>query len=120
MPSADFTPIDAFFGRDEALIQRFYDLFFRETPALLHQIDHFMAHEDWALAAVGVHSLKGQLQYFPQPDRVAFLQQLEAMLEGDGSDKTNAQLAWASFAETFRKALAEETGDSHISFTPSH
>lgn len=96
----DQTTFAAFFSNDQAVMRKFLDLFVRETPALLRQIEADLEAERWEAVSIGTHTLKSQLKYFGLTKLVAQLQQIENQSESQ-FETTRVPLVWRQFTTEF-------------------
>lgn len=96
----DQTTFAAFFSNDQAVMRKFLDLFVRETPALLHQIEADLESAEWEAVSIGAHTLKSQLRYFGLTKLVAQLQQIENQAEAQ-QETDRLPLVWRQFATEF-------------------
>jgi two-component system sensor histidine kinase/response regulator len=65
-------------GGDESLLIEMVQLFLVESPRLIVQIQHAMAHNDPPLLEMAAHCLKGQLSYLVAPEASEAADKLEA------------------------------------------
>lgn len=99
------TAIAQYFDGDEALFRRFAVQFAAEGPGLVAQIGTDLADGLTAEAAIGIHTLKGQLRYLGHDTLANRLQQLETW--ADAATDAALAAAWPTAAATLRRTIGE-------------
>ena len=84
----DLTFLRHLMGGDEAMANRFLDLFRAEMPRQLKTLEDLLSAGDFAGAHVAAHAIKGQLQYLDQKDLANLALEIERQTE---QEKVNRQ-----------------------------
>ncbi len=88
----DLSTLKNLMGDNEAMVQKFLDIFKNQTPVQLEELEHYLNSKDWKNASNVAHAIKSQCKYLGLETIADLAYQIESNTESEIDLESQKQL----------------------------